>query len=80
MPGVDIEVIRHVSGNKTKRIKLTAAHVLEYLRSKRVRLPDSLPEVYIRVPQDGEYSTGEKITIGGNTCIEVVFYEQKRGL
>jgi len=78
MPGVDIEIIRHATGNKTKRIKLTVVHILEYLKSKRVRIPDSMPEVYVRIPQDDMYVTGEKIVVDKNTCIEVKFYEQKK--
>ncbi len=39
MAAIDIEVIRHASGNKSKTVYLSLAHLLEYLRMKRVKLP-----------------------------------------
>jgi len=74
MPGIDIEVVRHVTGNKTKTIRLTVAHILEYLRMKRVRYRDvDTLSVFIRCPYDG-YNQGEKIPIDN---IEIQYHECK---
>jgi hypothetical protein len=78
MPGVDIEVIKHMSGNKTRRIKLTTSHLLEYLRLKRVKLPACKPDVKIRVPNYDEYNSGELISLDFPGEIEITFYEQKK--
>lgn len=74
MPGVDVEVIRHATGNKTKTIRLTVSHILEYLRMKRVRYGnvDAL-SVFIRCPHDG-YKQGEKIPIDN---VEIQYHERK---
>jgi hypothetical protein len=74
MPGVDVEVIRHVTGNKTKTIRLSVAHILEYLRMKRVHYRDvEALSVFIRCPYD-DYKQGEKIPVG---TIEIQFHERK---
>jgi len=78
MPGVDIEVVRHQTGNRTKTIRLTAAHLLEYLRMKRVRIPQPskcpLFNITVSVPDEG-FAKGEKIAIAGDQVIEIRYTE-----